>query len=122
MSNKKIKDNWRQKLDYYFIAWCRKVFRWSPSYREALKAAFVRKDENGEWYSCRNCKSVVQRKNKQLDHISPVVPIGTRWSGDWNGYRDGLFVESKSLQVLCKACHKEKTQKENKKRKQCKTQ
>lgn len=107
-------EEWKKRLNGYFIAFCRKIFRWSPAYRDALKMAFIRKDEGGEWYKCRLCGEVLRRKDKQMDHIQPVVKVGTRWSGDWNEYRDRLFVESESLQVLCKKCHQEKSKKENK--------
>lgn len=105
--------DWSKTLNGYFIGFCRKVFRWSPSYRAALKAAFVEKRDGIEYYRCRNCQAVVERADKQVDHISPVIPIATGWNGSWDDYRDGLFVHESKLQVLCKSCHKSKTGAEN---------
>lgn len=105
--------DWSKTLDGYFISFCRKCFRWSPAYRETLKKAFVEKREGVEYYRCESCKQVVERQEKQVDHIDPVVPIGKQWDRDWNEYRNRCFVASDRLQVLCKSCHKLKTSKEN---------
>ena len=47
----------------------------------------------------------------ELDH---KIPIGT--FEDWNSYIPALFCEESNFQGLCRDCHKEKTKKENKKR------
>jgi len=105
--------DWSKRLDGYFIAFCRKTFRWSPAYRQALKEAFVEKREGKEYYRCKDCRSVVERSEKQVDHYEPVVPIGSVWNRDWNEYRQRCFVTSDRLQILCKPCHKIKTGNEN---------
>ena len=105
--------DWNKRLDGYFIAFCRKSFRWSPTYREALKRAFVEKRNGVEYYRCEKCREVVERAKKQVDHIEPVIPIGSVWDRDWNEYRRRCFVSSDRVQVLCKPCHKEKTGAEN---------
>lgn len=109
--------DWSKTLNGYFIGFCRKTFRWSPAYRTALKSAFVEKKDGIEYYRCKSCGSVVERANKQVDHIEPVVPVATGWNGSWDSYRDGLFVHESKLQVLCKSCHKGKTGAENQGRK-----
>lgn len=109
--------DWSKTLDGYFIGFCRKVFRWSPAYRSALKAAFVEKRDGIEYYRCKSCGTVVERPQKQVDHIDPVVPVASGWNRSWDGYRDRLFVHESKLQVLCKSCHKGKTGTENQGRK-----
>jgi len=109
---------WNKKLNGYFIAFVRRVFHWSPAYKECLKRAFVKRVGKTEFYKCAGCGDVVPRKKKQVDHISAVVPL-TGWKGDWNLYRDRMSMENPdNLQVLCKVpCHKEKTANERKLRK-----
>lgn len=105
--------DWFKTLDGYFISFARKTFRWSPSYRETLKRAFVEKRDGKEYYMCENCRTVVERADKQVDHVSPVIPTGTVWNRSWDDYRIRLFVSAEKLQVLCKPCHKQKTGAEN---------
>ncbi len=114
-------DGFDKKLTGYFIAFCRKSFRWSPAYREALARAFVRRDKDGEHYKCEQCGTVIPRKLKQVDHIQPVVDR-RGWNGSWDVYRERMFVSADQLRVLCKRDHHEKTQKENKARKAAKKQ
>lgn len=109
--------DWSKRLDGYFIGFCRRVFKWSPSYRAALKAAFVDKKDGIEYYRCKSCRAVVERSNKQMDHIEPVVSVTLGWTRSWDDYRDRMFVHESQLQVLCKSCHKNKTGTENKERK-----
>lgn len=111
---------WEKRLNGYFIAFARRVFHWSPAYREALSR--VEQVEGKEKrYRCESCGALVERSQKQVDHIEPVVRIGEKWNGDWNGYRDRLFVTSDKLQVLCKECHKKKTGEENQRRREWKS-
>ena len=94
---------------------CRKTFRWSPAYRDAVKGAEI-KTPAGLRYKCKACGNLVERHEKQVDHIRPVVETGTKWNGSWDYYRDRLFVPVAELQVLCKGCHKSKTNAENQER------
>lgn len=104
--------DWSKRLNGYFISFARRVFHWSPAYREAVSRV-EQKTEQGKRYRCESCGVLVERSQKQVDHIEPVVRIGEKWNGDWNGYRDRLFVTSDKLRVLCKPCHQAKTTKEN---------
>lgn len=112
--------DWSRRLNGYFIAFTRKTFRWSPAYRDCVKNAEVRLD-TGIKYRCKACGNLVERSEKQVDHIRPVVEVGHKWNGSWDYYRDRLFVSVTELQVLCKGCHRSKTTKENEGRRQCKT-
>ena len=115
-------EEWEKRVHRYFIAFTRKTFKWSPAYRDVLKAALVKKDKSGEWYRCASCNKIVKRCNKHVDHISPVVPTNERFDGDWNRYRDrmGIGKVRVELQVLCVTCHKTKTAEESKERKKWK--
>lgn len=106
---------WRNRLDDYFVAFCRRVFKWSPAYKEALKYSFQRKGSDGtEYYKCAKCGKVIPRPQKRVDHISPVVPV-EGWDGSWDTLRDRMsFEDSANLQVLChRPCHTTKTNEEN---------
>lgn len=66
-------------------------------------------------YECAKCKGHFGRKEIDIDHIVPVIPL--HGTDDWNLIIERLFCDSSGLQVLCKKCHKEKTQFENRLRK-----
>ncbi len=57
-------------------------------------------------------KNRFTRKEIQIDHITPIVPL-TGWDS-WDKLIERLFCKEEDLQVLCKPCHHTKTQKENK--------
>lgn len=97
---------WDKKLKGYFIGFMRKVFRWSPQYREARKAAAV-----GSKYRCAKCRDLYERSETHVDHREPVVRL-SGWDGSWDTYRDRLFTSPENLQILCVSCHKEKSKKE----------
>lgn len=67
-------------------------------------------------YECNYCKKHFGPKEINIDHIVPVIPI--HGSTDLNEIVPRLFCPSDGLQVLCKPCHKVKTQAENKRRRQ----
>jgi len=52
----------------------------------------------------------------QIDHTDPVVDPATGFV-NWDTYFDRLYCEVENLQVLCKPCHKDKTNVERKERK-----
>lgn len=121
MPIKKPLTDWERRLNGYFISFARRVFHWSPAYRAAVKAAEMVVGKK-TLYRCASCKSLVERSEKHVDHISPVIEVGTKWSGSWDYYRDRLFVSERHLQVLCKSCHKKKTEQENTERKRIRGQ
>ena len=94
--------------------------RWPPKY-EALKAAFTEKKTNkvsnrqARHYKCAKCKEDFASTNVQVDHVKPIVDPKKGFVS-WDDFIKRLFVEIKGLQVLCKPCHKEKTQQERAKR------
>ena len=105
--------DFQKKLNGYFIAFCRRTFAWSPAYRIATKKAEVKSGKDVKW-RCAKCSDLVGKGEKHRDHIEPVVPVDTGWDGSWDTYRDRMGYEKpENLQILCKRCHKEKTNGEN---------
>lgn len=96
---------------------------WSrhPRKREILQRAkhpALKGPRGGPRYICESCGKTTPSSKVNVDHIDPVVPIH-RLSKDmtWDEIVDRMFnCPSDNLQVLCLDCHKEKTQEENKKR------
>jgi 5-methylcytosine-specific restriction endonuclease McrA len=66
-------------------------------------------------YRCAACKADFPAKDVQVDHKKPVVDVKQGFV-DWNTYVERMFVEDAGLQVLCKPCHKKKSDKERVKR------
>lgn len=95
--------------------------RWPPKYK-VLNAAFVGSYKNptsgrmAKFYRCNKCQDKFVMKDVEVNHITPVIPLSGFDS--WDGVIERLFCEKEGLEVLCKPCHKEITQQENKERKQ----
>lgn len=69
-------------------------------------------------YMCELCKTVKPRKEVQIDHIDPVVPItGFPMNPDgtenWTVYIKRMFPGPQGFQCVCIECHSAKTLKEN---------
>lgn len=76
---------------------------------------FTGTDKRTKWeYQCAECKEWFKSKEVQVDHIESA--------GSLKSYEDlpdfvrRLFCEADNLQVMCKPCHKTKTQEERKRR------
>lgn len=95
--------------------------RWPPKYT-ALNNAKTDKKINkktgrlAQHFRCNACKEEFPAKEVQVDHIKPVVDPKTGFK-DWNTFVKRLFCDIDNLQVLCKTCHQEKSQKEKIKKK-----
>lgn len=61
---------------------------------------------------CAHCGNIFRPDEIHMDHIEPVIPV-TGWD-DWNGYIERLFCDVDGYQALCKQCHVNKSNKENK--------
>ena len=94
--------------------------RFPPKWK-ALKAAMVGKKVNkrsgrlAEHYLCASCGGFFVARDVQVDHIDPVVSPEEGFQ-DWWTYMNRLYCEAENLQVLCKPCHKDKTNAERKER------
>jgi 5-methylcytosine-specific restriction endonuclease McrA len=67
-------------------------------------------------YKCAECKQLFVVTDVQVDHINPVVDPKKGFT-TWDNFIDRMFCEMKNLQVLCKPCHKIKTDQEKLERK-----
>lgn len=68
-----------------------------------------------EFFSCAGCGGEFTNKDVEVDHISPVVDPSVGFI-DWNTFISRLFSGKENYQVLCKSCHKDKSNKERVKR------
>lgn len=94
--------------------------RWPPKFNVLKNAATERRTnpKTGKLamhYVCAACKKEFPLKEVQVDHRSPVVDPKVGFV-DWSTFIERLYVEAKKLQVLCKPCHKKKTNKEKARR------
>ena len=95
--------------------------RWPPKFK-ALKEAFVGRKTNKKTgklamhYKCAKCKKHFVATDVQVDHIFPVVDPKTGFVS-WDLFIDRIFCEIENLQVMCKPCHKVKTEEEKLERK-----
>lgn len=94
--------------------------RWPPKFRVLKNAATERRTNprSGKLamhYKCASCKGEFPLKEVQVDHKKPVVNTKTGFVG-WDTFIERLYCEAKGLQVLCKGCHKNKSNKERKQR------
>jgi 5-methylcytosine-specific restriction endonuclease McrA len=95
--------------------------RWPPKFK-ALKEAFVGRKTNKKTgklamhYKCAKCKKHFVAADVQVDHVLPVVDPKVGFIG-WDSFIDRIFCEIENLQVLCKPCHKVKTEEEKSERK-----
>lgn len=100
-------------LNGYIFGALRKIWRWYPEGKIALKVATLGVDDGK--YSCFTCGGRFSRKEVHVDHTEPVINPATGFQG-WDIYVKRLFVKANKLDILCKPCHKIKTQAENKQR------
>jgi len=87
--------------------------RWPPKYK-ALNAAKQGKKINeasgrlAEHYRCAACQGSFPAKNIQVDHITPVIDPVVGFT-TWDDVVKRMFCEKDNFQILCRTCHKEKT-------------
>lgn len=85
---------------------------WAAKQR-ALATAESKGPRGGKLYTCSACGSVSNISGINVDHVSPVVPIGKRYTDfTWDQLVARLWCDESNLQVLCKKCHKKKSKEE----------
>lgn len=99
----------------YIFAALRRIFRWSPERKKALKGA----GDDKQGYTCASCSKRCDRKGVAIDHVAPVVETSKGFQG-WDIYVHRLFCSARNLQVLCKVCHSAKSKAENAERRKAK--
>jgi 5-methylcytosine-specific restriction endonuclease McrA len=111
-------------LKRWLIPKLRNASRIWPAKKDARNKAKVKvqegyyKNGNPIWrtkYECASCKGNFEREETQMDHIAPVIALDG--FDTWDIYILSLFVGPDGYQCLCKVCHNNKTQDENKQRK-----
>jgi 5-methylcytosine-specific restriction endonuclease McrA len=90
------------------IKWViQKLRRISVQYPTRSAAKTAARLERGV-YICAHCSELFRPKEIHVDHIDPVIEPSVGFV-DWNTYIDRLFPKLSGFQVLCKACHKIKS-------------
>ncbi len=102
-------------LKRYLVHVLRKASYRYPERYAAKKAALI-PGTKPQHFRCNLCQGSFLSEDSQVDHIEPVV--GVNGFSSWDVYIQSLFVTRDRLQVLCKPCHKVKTQAENKHRRE----
>lgn len=91
----------------------RTLWRKSEQRSEALARAKVK---GVKGYLCDWCRCFVVKPD--VDHIAPIGPTPNSKNSDdetsWDGWISRLRVPANGLQVLCKPCHKSKTEQDRK--------
>jgi 5-methylcytosine-specific restriction endonuclease McrA len=101
---------------------------YSPKYqavKDRCKVRVPRYNKDGSrhkvdlaFHKCELCGNLVKSDEIQIDHVQPVVPIGTNYR---DMSLDELFsrmdCDESNLQALCKECHDKKSKEENEQRK-----
>jgi 5-methylcytosine-specific restriction endonuclease McrA len=90
----------------------RKTWRCTQAYRDALEhaktEAYTETPSGGAKrrvaFVCAQCATPTERDFVQVDH---KVPVGA--FRDWDTFVDRLFCPAMDLQILCEACHSDKT-------------
>lgn len=99
--------------------------RWPPKY-ECLKNAYTGTKTNSKTgrqakhYKCNCCYEEFPGKDVQVDHIQPVIDPFKGFLS-WDEVVKRMFCESDGFQVLCKECHKNKTNAEKRQAKERRT-
>jgi len=112
---------------YHILSSLRRTFSRSPIARQAREGARITqsvKKKDGTKakrlsvrYMCAECNKLYKISEIQVDHINPVIPIGTKSSDmTWDEIISNLFCDVSNLQVLCTKCHKIKSSTERKAR------
>ena len=90
--------------------------RWPPSY-QCMNDAYTRTKVNAatgrmaKHYRCADCGGEFPAKDVARDHVDPVVDPTKGFVG-WDELIQRMFCEADGFQVLCKTCHKKKTDQE----------
>lgn len=68
-----------------------------------------------EFYACNKCHGEFTNKEVEVDHIIPVVNPSVGFTS-WDDFIAGLYSYKENYQLICKACHKDKSNQEKQKK------
>ena len=91
--------------------------KWGPK-NECLKDSFTKRKTNpktgrlAKHFQCCECKKDFPQKDVQIDHIDPVIDPHVGFVS-WDVVIERMYCEIEGFQVMCKPCHKLKTNVEN---------
>jgi 5-methylcytosine-specific restriction endonuclease McrA len=90
----------------------RRSYKWKPAseIKKLSRRPFEGKGRQKWEYQCASCNNWFPDKEVQVDHIIPAGSL--KCAEDLPEFVNKLFCEVDGLQVLCKKCHQEKTNKE----------
>ena len=89
---------------------------WKPITECKLKSKRAYKGPNKRQkfeYQCNECKLYFPDKLINVDHIVPAGSLNC--AADLPGFVERLLVEKDGWRILCKVCHKQRTQQDKKK-------
>lgn len=102
----------------------RRVFSRSELRRRVLEACKIpnycdsSRPRVSKWGKCAYCAEPTPLYLMEVDHIDPVVPLDkTLEDLSWDTVIDRIWCKENGLQVLCPACHTDKTKAERLERK-----
>jgi 5-methylcytosine-specific restriction endonuclease McrA len=109
---------WTTARYWSFIRSClRRAWSRYPVRYQVLKEAqkpYTGTDKRTKWlYECADCSQDFKTKEVEVDHI--VGAGSLKDYSDLAGFCERLFCEKDNLRVLCKPCHKKRTDEERKK-------
>lgn len=97
----------------------RRAFARSPAIYEVLDRNISKKrgPRGGKMYICQQCGKSFPRNRYEVDHIDPVVKIGSSAKDmTFDEIVERMDVSPDKLRGLCKDCHAKITQEQNKER------
>lgn len=117
-----------KRFNFLLGSW-KRLFSRSPERKSALMGVRTTKpkyNKDGKrakkdhvFYTCKSCGALIKSTEVQVDHIEPVIPVDKAAIDlTWEEIECRLFCDKSNLQVLCKKCHKEKSNLENKTRRE----
>ena len=104
----------------------RRVFARSKLRNEVLEAAVVshsdvKRPRVTKWVKCAVCTLPVAKYQAAVDHIEPVVKVGSSFEEQGlDKTVDRMWCDKALLQVICETCHDDKTKLERLERKKLK--
>lgn len=119
-TSKGVKEWTAARYHAFIVAVLRAGTRRYPPKFETLNEAKTEKKVNlqsgrvAQHYLCALCRHDFPAKAVQVDHKKPVV--GKEGFTTWDKFIGNLFCDKKNFQVLCKDCHKIKTEGERNQR------